>query len=120
MPHIDAVDFGKIIIDGIDYSQVLIITDSVLERDYKKLEKLFGTSHQIGDWEIEALFKNKPETIIIGTGVNGMLEVSDVIFKKAKEVKVEIVIINTPAAKEIYNERIKAGKRVNALIHTTC
>jgi len=33
---------------------------------------------------------------------------------------IEVIIAETPKAIEIYNEKVKNNKRVNALIHTTC
>ena len=48
MLHIDSTAFGEIIIDGKKYFQVLIIGDAVEEREYDRLNELFGTSHRIG------------------------------------------------------------------------
>ena len=75
MPYINSTQFGNVIIDDKKYNQVLIIGDSVMERDYQKLEELFNTSHKIGDWEIEELLKQKPEIIVIATGQNGAMKV---------------------------------------------
>lgn len=120
MPHIDSTKFGEIIIDGNKYFQVLIVGNSVTEREFEKLEKLFGTSHKIGDWETDELLKENPETIVVGTGQNGMLEVERNFSDRIKNEKVELVIAKTPEAIKIYNEKTKDGKRVNALVHTTC
>jgi hypothetical protein len=120
MPHIDSTQFGEVEIDGKKYSQVLIVGDSVVERDYEKLQGLFGTSHKIGDWETETLLKENPEVIIIGTGQDGKLEVDESFLEKMKEKGIEVIAGITPEAIKAYNEKRKAGKRVNALIHTTC
>jgi hypothetical protein len=100
--------------------QVLIIGKIVKERDSEKLHELFNTSHKIGDWEIEELLSNNPEIIIIGTGQNGAMQIDEDLAKKLKANSSELIIAETPQAIEIYNEQIKFGKRVNALIHTTC
>lgn len=120
MIRIDSTKFGEIVIDGKKYHQVLIIGNSVIERDYEKLEGLFGTSHKIGDWEVEELFKNSPEIIIIGTGQDGMMEVDRSLYEKIGNKNIELIITITPEAIKIYNEKIESGKRVNALIHTSC
>jgi len=44
MPKINSTEFGSITIDDIEYSQVLIVGEKVLEREYNKLKELFGTS----------------------------------------------------------------------------
>lgn len=120
MPHIDSTQFGEVIVDGISFHQVLIIGDLIEERDYKKLQELFDTSHEIGEWEAEKLVGNKPDLIIIGNGQDGAMEVKDDLIKKFKDLGVEVIVTDTSKAINVYNEQIQSGKRVNALIHTTC
>jgi len=66
MLHIDSTTFGSVTINGEKYGQVLIVGEIVEEREEKKLYSLFGTTHYIGDWEVERLLSNKPEIVIIG------------------------------------------------------
>lgn len=120
MPHIDSTKFGEVVVDSKKYSQVLIVGNSVAERDYEKLKELFGTSHRIGDWETEALLEGNPEIIIVGTGQDGKLEIDKDFLDKMKGKGIEVIAEVTPEAIKIYNERVRAGKRVNALIHSTC
>ena len=118
MPYINSTSFRKITIDDIEYIQVLIIGEKVLEREYQKLKDTFGTSHRIGSWEIEELLKGNPEMIIFGIGQDGMMEVLEKDLEAFKGI--EVLINLTPEAIELYNTHVKNGKRVNALIHTTC
>ena len=120
MPHIDSTKFGSVRIDGKEYNQVLIIGNRVIERDYEKLKELFDTSHKIGDWEIGELLKENPEIIVVATGQDELLEVEKSFIEKMEEKRIEVISAKTPEAIEIYNEKNKIGKRVNALIHTTC
>jgi len=120
MPHIDSTRFGEITVDGKKYHQVLIAGDRVEERDYDRLTGLFGTSHRIGDWEVEAIFAGDPEALVIGTGQSGMLEVRADISARAAEKEIAVITALTPEAIKVYNEKTRAGRHVNALIHTTC
>ena len=120
MPYINSTEFGNIVIDDKKYNQVLIVGDSIIERDYNKLKELFGTSHKIGEWEVKELLKEKPEIIVIGIGQSGAMEVDKGFVNNMKEKNIELITAQTPEAIEIYNEKVKAGKKVNALIHTTC
>ena len=120
MPHIDSTKFGEITIDGGNYKQVLIVGDLVMERDYQKLESLFGTTHKIGNWEIEELIGNNPEIIIIGTGQNGVMEVNDKFLEIMERKNIKVITEITPKAIEIYNKKVEENKKINALIHTTC
>ena len=128
---INSSHFGEIVIDNKKYHQVLIVGDAVEERDYKKLEELFGSSHEIGDWEIEKLLSNNPEIIIIGTGQTGAMArpprlagshggQGGTIRNLFKNKNIELIIATTPQIIEIFNENIKQGVKINALIHTTC
>lgn len=120
MPHIDEIKFGNLTINGKKYGQVLIIGDKIQERESDKLHELFGTSHKIGDWEQEILLKDGPEVILIADGFQGVLQVEPQVMEKFKKTDAEIITLHSPAAIHKYNELIKQGKKVNALIHTTC
>lgn len=120
MPHIESTQFGEVVIDNKKYHQVLIIGDKIEERDHEKLKKLFDTSHKIGDWEIKELISNNPEVIIIATGQNGAMVIDGETLKKLQTTGAQIISNITPNAIAVYNDRVKLGKKVNALIHTTC
>lgn len=117
---VNSVDWGKIWVDGKEYREVLIVGDKVFEREHEKLKQLFGTGHQIGDWETEILLSNRPEVIVIGNGWDGVLEVNEKIKNKIEKIGMELKILKTPQAAEEFNRLSEAGKKVNALIHTTC
>lgn len=119
-PKIEGLDWGKVEVDGQEYQQVLIVGDQVLERDEIKLRKLFGTTHQIGDWEIEKLLSGKPEIIVIANGFEGILEVNEKFKERSAKSGTELKILKTPTAVEEFNRLSQKGKRINALIHTTC
>jgi hypothetical protein len=120
MPKIDKVSWGKIKIDDQKYHQVLIIGDQIIERDKAKLKKLLGTDHLIGEWEKEELFSNQPEVILIASGWSGILKVDKEFRNEAKIKRIELKIVLTPRIVKEYHQLVKEGKRVNALIHTTC
>jgi len=96
------------------------VGEIIEERDEKQLYNLFGTTHQIGDWEVEKLLRNKPEIIIIGNGQSGVLKVNDEVKQKLISAGVKLEILITPEAIKEFNKLYKEGKKVNALIHTTC
>ena len=120
MLHINSTSFGSITINNKKYGQVLIVGKIVEERDEKQLYKLFNTTHQIGDWEVEKLLSNQPEVIIIGSGQSGVLEVSPEVKGKLTTGEARLKILITPEAIAEFNKIYKEGKKVNALIHTTC
>lgn len=120
MPKIDQVSWGEVKVNGQGYHQVLVIGDQVIERDKPKLEKLFGTTHEIGDWEQEKLLSNHPEVILVATGWSGIMKVKEEFKNQIEKLGVELKMVLTPKVIGEYHRLIAEGKRVNALIHTTC
>ncbi|MCJ7804844.1 MTH938/NDUFAF3 family protein [Patescibacteria group bacterium] len=120
MVKIEKVYWGKVKVNGQVYHQVLIIGDEVLEREKNKLENLFGTTHQIGEWEQKEILSGKPEVILIASGWNGLLKVDGEFKKKVENLGIELKVVLTPKLISEYNQLIKQDKKVNCLIHTTC
>ncbi len=102
------------------FHQVLIVGDQVFEREDEKLHQLFNTTHQIGDWEKEKLFSEKPQIIIIANGWSGLLKVDEELKSKIEKLGINLKVVLTPRVVDEYNQKVKKGIRVNALIHTTC
>ncbi len=124
---IDNIKFGNLTINGKKYGQVLIVGDKIVERQSEKLHELFGTSHKIGEWEQAILLEGQPEVILIADGFQGALEVEPEVMEKFQKTGAgnlpagrQVLVLHSPAAIHKYNELIKQGKKVNALIHTTC
>ncbi len=116
---IDEIKFGSITIDGKHFHQV-IINDVAVPRDSAKLNELFGTTHKLGEWEVEALLRGGPKHIIIGSGFQGVLEVQPEVREKLEKSGAKVLILPSPAAVRHYNEMVQEGEKVNILIHTTC
>lgn len=120
MVHFDSTSFGQVIIDGKKYSDVLIIGDKIEERERERLEQIFGTSHMVAPVEVTKLLQGNPEIVLIGNGQSGALEVSEEVREEIEKSGSKLIILNTPQAIKEYNKFTKEGKKVNALIHTTC
>jgi len=119
MIKFDSTNFGEVIINGISYGDVLIAGGRVTPRDRNLLRNVLGTSHAIGEWEVEKLLRGNPQAIIIGTGQSGLLRVSNKVRERVEKAGIELIALETPEAIEEFN-RLSKTKRVNALIHTTC
>ena len=66
------------------------------------------------------LLQNNPEIILIGTGQSGALKIEEDFLSWAREHNLELLSTTTPEIIKIYNQKVKAGEKVNAIIHTTC
>ena len=111
---------GDVVIGGKKFFQAMVVGGKTIPRDHEKLEQLFGTTHVIPDWEQDLLVSGNPEIIVIGDGWYSALKVSEEAKRKFEEAGVEVRVLDTKRAVEEYNRLVDEGKRVNALIHTTC
>ena len=120
LPKIDKMKWGKIIVGNKEYHDILVYGDTLEEREYERLKELFGTGHKIGNWEVEKLFSDDPGIIIIGIGWAGCLKVPPIIEKEAKHRGITMKLLKSPRAVKEFNKLMDEGKKVNALIHSTC
>jgi hypothetical protein len=74
-----------------------------------------GKAHLVAFAEIEGLLKEGPDVLIIGTGYNDLVQVEEEVAALPA-----IVILPTPQAVRRYNKLKSEGKRVAAIIHSTC
>jgi len=120
MPKIEKIGWGKVKINGKEYKQALIVGEKVMPREVEKVKQVYGTDHVIASWEEELLFSENPEVILIATGWSGVLKISSKFKIQSSKLGIEMIEVLTPRAAKKYNNLISEGKRVNALIHTTC
>ena len=74
-------------------------------------------AHFVAFAEIEGLLRERPEVLIIGTGYDNMVQVEEQILALCS---VQVLPLPTPEAVRRYNELKGEGKRVAAIIHSTC
>lgn len=120
MVKIDQVDWASVKIGAKSYWQVLIVGEEVVVRDVERVKQEYGSDHLVASWEEEALLSKKPYAIVIANGWDEILEVSQKFKAKSERLGIELKILRTPEAVEEYNRLVEKGKKVNALIHTTC
>lgn len=112
--------FGNVTISGQKYRQPIIVGEKIFERDYEMLVEKYGTSHAIDETEIEKLKENSPEIILIATGQRGVLKIPENQIKELEKSGAVVKHFITSVAVKEYNKLKEQGKKINALIHTTC
>lgn len=119
MVKVGNVSFGKIIVNGLSYKDVLIVGDEVFSRNKEALRAVYGTSHFLSEEEVKKLLQGSPQAIVIGAGHSKMLQVDQQVVENLKE-KCLVYVLSTPKAIRKFNQLKKEKKKVNALFHTTC
>lgn len=118
--EITEIDFGRIVIDGKEYSEDLVIHNGRIEPRNKEISAKrrgrFGHT-------LLSIDENIPwdcEVLVIGNGVNEAMPVMDEVRQEAAKRGVKLVITNTRSAARQLEKLQKEKKKVNALLHLTC
>lgn len=119
MPEIDSFRFGAIVINGKKHKHdVLIFPDgTVLER--KRGFWRLG-SHSIKKEEVGELIEANPDAVVIGTGAWSRAKLDSGAESALRKAKMEMITLPSSEAVQKYNEQVREGKRVAALVHITC
>ncbi len=117
--------FGKIWIDDEKYNHdVYLYPNGTIEKRDKSHSPRIGGHRSLSEWELERILESNPDILIIGMGQSGVLPFTKGVEEKVNELNsrkgVEIIKGNTPDILERANGALNSGKKVAAIIHTTC
>ena len=112
MLKIDSYNFGSIIMGGKTYTDDIYILPSGEIKERKR-------SHVFARGEMEYLFKEEPELVIIGKGQTGIASLSQEARDFIKEKGIELIEGKTQDVKEEFN-KFFSEKKTAAIFHLTC
>ncbi|MBN2042354.1 MAG: hypothetical protein JW754_00950 [Candidatus Aenigmarchaeota archaeon] len=113
MVKINSMKFGEITIDNKTYySDMTVWWDGRIE--YREKSHVFGVE------EFSKIAAKNPEMVVIGTGVEGVVNVSEDMEALANEKNIQVFVDTSPKAIEMFNAFQNEGKKVVAVIHSTC
>ncbi|MCL4501749.1 MAG: MTH938/NDUFAF3 family protein [Deltaproteobacteria bacterium] len=112
--HVDAYDFGSIVIDGRTYRSDLLIWPGQLKSDWWRAE---GHLLQLPDLE-EALAA-EPQVLVVGTGAYGNMAVGPELVSYLQAKGIELLAQPTREACQILN-KLGGKRRLAAALHLTC
>jgi hypothetical protein len=112
---IEAYTFGRIVINGTTYTKDLkIICGTVIPNWWR------NSGHLVKFDDIEDIFKAGPETVVFGKGNPGQMRLTGSLQSLFQKNNIELIEAPTPAAVEVFNRLIQAGRNVSAGFHLTC
>lgn len=117
--RIDDSEFGSITIDGNTYAHdVIIRLSGKVKKRRKKLSKVqYGTSHIISKAEAKFIFEKGCDTIIIGAGHDGNVQLSPEARDYFDKKGCAVILWPTPKAIRSFNQ---SRARKIGLMHVTC
>jgi hypothetical protein len=118
-PKIDDTWFGSITVEGkrYEYDILIRLSGKVRKRNKRLSKAVYGTSHTISLAEIEDLYRKNAERLIIGTGQQDQVRLSDEAAEFLASHGVRADLWPTPKAVKRWNE---AEGKVLGLFHITC
>lgn len=112
--HIEDYRFGKITIDGIQYTRDLIILPSRIVAGWWRSE---GHLLQIED--LQDVFDSKPQLLIIGQGAYSRMRLAAEVEHALEAAGIAWMALATDEACREYNRR-SSNQEVAAALHLTC
>ena len=110
---IESYSFGRMIIDGKEYLNDLIIFPRRIKAHWWRDE-----GHLLQPEDLEEAFAAKPKLLIIGTGFSGVMKVDYKVKRYCMENDIKLIEEPTSKAVQEYNRNMGPG--VVAAFHLTC
>jgi len=114
--HIDRFRFGSVRIDGVDYSEDVIIVGGVVHSPWWRT----AGGHVFAPVDLANIIEAAPGIMCLGTGAVGMVTVGDETIKAFEAVGTEVIVDRTGPVIEIFNTLVADGRDVAAALHLTC
>ncbi len=111
--------FGSLSFKGKTYNKDLIIVKT------PEKEKVFPNwwrkeGHRLQVEDLEEIWKNPVEILIVGTGAYGVMKVDPEVERKAKELNIKLEAYQTDKAVKRFNELYSQSVSVAGAFHLTC
>lgn len=118
-PTVEALEFGAVVVAGerVEYDIHIRADGRVRKRKKKRLRKKYGTSHVVDAREVDRACKGNPDVLIIGSGFQGMLRLSDDAIEYLDTLGLRYELLPSPEAVQRYNT-LKGSKAL--ILHLTC
>ena len=114
--HIDTYSFGRIRIDGKDYSSDVVL----LGGDVRSSWWREAGGHVYSAEDFGEVLAAAPEVVVLGTGYFGRVKVLDETLTAFADADSEVVVERTGVAVETFNRLAAEGRDVAAALHLTC
>ncbi len=113
--RIEDYRFGHLRIDGRDLRKdVLVLPPRVLSPWWRQ------AGHSLVPADLEEVFADAPEVLVVGTGAYGVMEVPEATRQALSAAGIEVEALRTEEACRRFNALVDQGRRVAAALHLTC
>jgi len=111
---IEYYSFGRITIDGKTYTSDVIIYPERVDSSWWRKQ-----GHSLHIEDLKDIIPAKPEILVVGTGNTGLMVVPEETMSYLKSKGIEVHVVRTDKATELFN-KFQKDKKVIAALHLTC
>jgi len=111
---IERYSFGRFSFGGKDYTSDVIIHGDDVTSWWRT------AGHSVAREDVETLVAEKPATIVIGTGANGLMTVPEETRQFIENAKIQLIVEDTAQAVQTFNRLQAEGEDVAIAMHLTC
>jgi len=111
---IEDYSFGRIVIDGREYTSDVIIYPDRIDDCWWRQE-----GHYLRMADLKEVVAASPEVLVLGTGANGLVRIAPEVEQTFVQMGVELMAVPTEQACRRYDE-LRDHKRTIAALHLTC
>jgi len=115
MLEIESYEFGRIVVDGREYTNDLFIFADGVSSEWWRDE-----GHVLQPQDLEEVMDKRPELLVIGQGHSSRMKVPERTKTFLHEEDIDFEALNTQKAWRRFNELQDEGKDVAAALHLTC
>jgi len=117
-PLVTSIEWGRIEIAGVDYKDAKVFPGGAHEWDWNQT----GTRHVPGiqPADAEELIANGADVIVLSRGMQLVLQVPAATIEELERRGIEVIVAETRQAAQSLNDLAASGRRVGALLHSTC
>ena len=118
---IEHFSWAKFIIRGKEHSRSKGVGKDILVtcEEVREWENMGG--HHLTPMSLNCIEGEDLDVLVIGNGVNGIVDISGPVIQRIKELGInEIIIEKTPKACMTFNKINRKGRKVVLLAHGTC
>lgn len=113
--RIENYQFGRIAVGGQTYTSDVIISEQQVQDSWWRRE-----GHRLDIHDLDVVMTAKPQTLVVGTGYYGRMEVPDETRRFLETHDVKLVAAPTREAVDEFNRLQQECANIVATLHLTC
>ncbi len=113
--HIDSYQFGKIVIDGVNYNKDVIVLNGAVQANWWRKQ-----GHLLSAEDLQPVITAKPTLLIVGCGASGLMKTPNETRHVLLEEEIQLEAVDTARAVERFNELSQTDVNIAAALHLTC